>query len=556
MVGQSSGRDEKSTLELAVDKLSEASQATEVAWDLYQARNAPPKEKLDATVEALQYVNKQANTNPLSATITERGLKVVESITLGAMDRLSDAFSRADYVLSPSGQPRSPSLPSGGPAALGPLVPAESARLDAQRAADARQAREFGYRYDSDQAFREEAYRADQRRANPEISYLFPVLNEKAYEDYLRLMSPAQVPEEEREKAALALDSDPTSTGERPLYPITGSAGSDGGGPSRPVLVPAETENSFLRKPDDTSEIGDLPSYTKGAMPCSDGTVSPSGRCPDSILPKPEKSGWDELSRSAARSPSDGDHSGSATAPPLRDIFSDRGEMQQPLVGDWSAGSGESRPSLPKVAHRLTRPLEWDRIQTPEVRQMAKVANIEAAIQRAGSAAAALAAATGLLGQAQSQLRDAESAFQQTAAQISPGAVPVYTPNPQTMIAARGNEVILRRDMVAYLSGVVSALRGIQQTDSSRTPFTDESTGAIEPRPAGNPKQPSFPGNRTTGPSRQDVDGELMAYYKKQCAESPYLQPGDCASGDPRVYGPCLYRCPSKPQTTGPGVVH
>ena len=106
-------------------------------------------------------------------------------------------------------------------------------------------------------------------------------------------------------------------------------------------------------------------------------------------------------------------------------------------------------------------PPDWSAIQTPEVRQMAQPSNIDGAIQRAGSAAAALQAARGWLMQAQSTLRDNEAQWAQICQQIGTGADACrvfYTPNATMMLDSSRNELLLARDQVAYISGVVSVL--------------------------------------------------------------------------------------------------
>ena len=106
-------------------------------------------------------------------------------------------------------------------------------------------------------------------------------------------------------------------------------------------------------------------------------------------------------------------------------------------------------------------PPDWSAIQTPEVRQMAQPSNIDGAIQRAGSASAALQAARGWLVQAQSTLRDNEAQWAQTCQQIGTGADACrvfYTPNATTMLDSSRNELVLARDQLAYISGVVSVL--------------------------------------------------------------------------------------------------
>ncbi|MGD1149128.1 MAG: SUMF1/EgtB/PvdO family nonheme iron enzyme [Thermoanaerobaculaceae bacterium] len=106
-------------------------------------------------------------------------------------------------------------------------------------------------------------------------------------------------------------------------------------------------------------------------------------------------------------------------------------------------------------------PPDWSAIQTPQVRQMAQPSNIDGAIQRAGSVAAALQAARGWLVQAQSTLKDNEAQWAQICQQIGTGADACrvfYTPNATTMLDSSRNELLLARDQVAYISGVVSVL--------------------------------------------------------------------------------------------------
>jgi formylglycine-generating enzyme required for sulfatase activity len=141
------------------------------------------------------------------------------------------------------------------------------------------------------------------------------------------------------------------------------------------------------------------------------------------------------------------------------------GGLQQVRRGDLSSvGVVPSTTATPGAGAANCPPIpsEWSSIQTPEVKSMAQPSNVGGAIQRAGSAAAALSAARGWLSQAQSDLRDSESQFASTCRQIGTGASACqvfYTPNATTMLDASRNQLVLSRDQVAYTSGMVSALQ-------------------------------------------------------------------------------------------------
>ncbi len=100
-------------------------------------------------------------------------------------------------------------------------------------------------------------------------------------------------------------------------------------------------------------------------------------------------------------------------------------------------------------------------MQTPAVRQMAQPSNVDDSIARAGTAISALSAARVLLSQAQSDLREQELQFSSTCGQIGVDANKCevfYLPDARTMLDASRNELVLRRDKVAYLTGMVNAL--------------------------------------------------------------------------------------------------